>query len=116
MQTGHKRNDAMIADFCDCNIFKTHPLFLRDPSTLQLMLYYDEVEISNPLGTKTGKHKVGKVILESVKFTLKSQLANHDDAPQLHSLIYSYFEVILKIFYNPFPSIVLKDNKYFTIF
>ena len=23
-------------------------------------LYYDEVEIANPLGSKTGKHKLGK--------------------------------------------------------
>ena len=55
----------MIADFCDGNIFKTHPLFSRDPSALQLMLYYDEVEIANPLGAKTGKHKLGKVIVIS---------------------------------------------------
>ena len=56
---GHQRNDGRIEDFCDAHIFKNHPLFSRDRTTLQLMLYYDEVEIANPLGSKTGKHKLG---------------------------------------------------------
>ena len=30
-----------------------------DPTALQLFLYYDEVELANPLGSKTGKHKLG---------------------------------------------------------
>lgn len=45
--------------FCDAQIFKNHPLFSQDPTALQLMLYYDEVEVTNPLGSKTGKHKLG---------------------------------------------------------
>lgn len=56
---GHQRNDGRIEDFCDAQIFKSHPLFARDPTALQLMLYYDEVEIANPLGSKSGKHKLG---------------------------------------------------------
>jgi hypothetical protein len=36
-------------------------LFSRDPTALQLMLYYDEVEIANPLGSKAGKHKLGRM-------------------------------------------------------
>ena len=59
MLNGHQRNDGRIEDFCDAQIFKSHPLFARDPTALQLMLYYDEVEIANPLGSKSGKHKLG---------------------------------------------------------
>ena len=40
-------------------MFRNHPLFSRDPTALQLFLYYDEVELTNPLGSKTGKHKLG---------------------------------------------------------
>ena len=41
-------------------MFRNHPLFSRDPTALQLFLYYDEVEPANPLGSKTGKHKLGR--------------------------------------------------------
>lgn len=30
---------------------------------LQLVLYYDEVEVTNSLGSSRGKHKLGKYIL-----------------------------------------------------
>lgn len=63
---GHQRNDTRIEDFCDAQIFKTHPLFSKDPTALQIMLYYDEVEVANPLGSKCGKHKLGTVILNRV--------------------------------------------------
>ena len=49
----------MIADYCDGQVFQQHPLFSRDPCALQIILYYDEVEVVNPLGSKTSKHKVG---------------------------------------------------------
>lgn len=49
----------MIADYCDGQVFRQHPLFARDPCALQIILYYDEVEVVNPLGGKTSKHKVG---------------------------------------------------------
>ena len=54
-----QRNDSKIEDFCDGEMFRNHPLFSRDPTALQLFLYYDEVELTNPLGSKTGKHKLG---------------------------------------------------------
>ena len=50
----------MIEDYCDGKLFRTHPLFSSDPTALQIMLYYDELEIANPLGCKAGKHKLGK--------------------------------------------------------
>ena len=53
-------HNGFIRDICDGHLYKTHPLFSRDAKALQLMLYYDELEIANPLGSKTGKHKLGK--------------------------------------------------------
>ncbi|EDO36048.1 predicted protein [Nematostella vectensis] len=65
VENTHQRQDGMIADFCDGQVFKEHPLFSRDPHALQIILYYDEVEVVNPLGSKTSKHKVGILIQNS---------------------------------------------------
>ena len=46
-------------DFVDGERFKTSPLFSTDPCALQIMLYYDELEVCNPLGSKAKKHKLG---------------------------------------------------------
>jgi hypothetical protein len=65
IQNSHKRqhkDDGLIEDICDGHLFKTHPLFSKDPNALQLLLYYDELEIANALGSKAGKHKLGKFI------------------------------------------------------
>ena len=52
-------DDNVLGDFCDGEIFKDHPLFGTDPCTLQLLLYFDEVEVCNPLGSRANKHKLG---------------------------------------------------------
>ncbi len=57
---GHKRNDGLLADYCDGSSYRSHPLFSRCPEALQIMAYYDDVEVCNPLGSKAKKHKLGK--------------------------------------------------------
>ena len=42
------RNDGIIEDVCDG---QSHPIFSNDPLALQLVLFYDELELCNPLGT-----------------------------------------------------------------
>lgn len=49
----------MMGDFCDGDLYKSHPLFLEDPCALQIQLYYDEVEVCNPIGSRRGVHKLG---------------------------------------------------------
>lgn len=59
--TPHSRTDEFIADFCDAQLFKQHPLFGKDESALQIILYYDEVETANCLGSHAGYNsKLGK--------------------------------------------------------
>ena len=48
-----------IGDYCDGSQYRNHPLFISEPNALQVMLYYDELEVTNPLGTKTKVHKLG---------------------------------------------------------
>ena len=51
--------DGIIADCCDGDVYTNHPLFSSDPKAIQIFLYYDDVEVVNPLGSKTSKHKFG---------------------------------------------------------
>lgn len=48
-----------LADFCDGSIFKSHCLFSTEENALQLVGYYDELEVVNPIGTYVKKHKLG---------------------------------------------------------
>lgn len=76
VENSHQRRNGMIADYCDGQVFRQHPLFSRDPCALQIILYYDEVEVVNPLGSKTSKHKVGNKTF-FLYFIVLSQLNVH---------------------------------------
>ena len=52
--------NSCLYDYMDGEFFKEHPLFKSDPTALQLIAYYDDVETSNPLGSYRTKHKLGK--------------------------------------------------------
>jgi len=57
----HARNDHLIANFCDASLYKNHLLYVSGDRSLKLQfVIYDEVEITNPLGSHKGKHKLGK--------------------------------------------------------
>ena len=45
-----------MSDYCDDDAFKEHPLFSQDPTALQIMIFYDDVEVVNPLGSYTKKN------------------------------------------------------------
>ena len=48
----------MLRDYCDGVAFKQHKLFRIVKNGLQIMLYYDDVEVCNPLGSKAKIHKL----------------------------------------------------------
>ena len=52
-------NGDYLLDFCDGTLFKEHPLFGTDSEALQIVIYYDDVEVVNPLGSYRGIHKLG---------------------------------------------------------
>ena len=63
---GNSRNDGLLADYCDGFIFQKHALYSLQRNALQIFLYFDEVEVCNPLGTKVKCHKLGELMrLES---------------------------------------------------
>ncbi|XP_065892035.1 uncharacterized protein [Dysidea avara] len=56
---GHTRSDNIVEDFCDSPKVKNHPLFSKQKHSLQIILYFDELELCNPLGSFRKKHKLG---------------------------------------------------------
>lgn len=58
---GHCRQDGLLADYCDGAMYKTHSLFSvgSEIPPLEIMAYYDDVEVCNPLGSRAKKHKLG---------------------------------------------------------
>ena len=56
---GHAQSDGIIGDYCDGTAYKCHPLFSVHSTALQFMLYYDDIEVCNPIGSKAKKHKLG---------------------------------------------------------
>ena len=54
----HQLESGKIGDYCDSEQFKTHPLFNTHPHSLQISLYYDDLETCNPLGSKAKIHKL----------------------------------------------------------
>ena len=58
---------GMYQDINDGLYFRNHPLFSQHRHALQILLYYDDFETANPLGSKKGIHKLG-----CVYFTLKN--------------------------------------------
>lgn len=51
-----------LEDYCDGTLFSEHPLFSVNECGLQVMLYYDDVEVCNPLGSAATVHKLGECI------------------------------------------------------
>ncbi|XP_078487842.1 uncharacterized protein LOC144745800 [Ciona intestinalis] len=51
-------DDDTLMDFEDGQLSKNHPIF-KDKHNLRVVLYFDDVELCNPLGSKSGTHKLG---------------------------------------------------------
>ncbi len=57
------RKDGTLQDFCDGKLFRLHPVFSQDPQALQIIAFYDDLELCNSLGTCAKKHKLGILLL-----------------------------------------------------
>ena len=55
----HTRSDMFLGDYCDGTLYKTHELFSQTSQAIQLVIYFDELEVCNPLGAQSGIHKRG---------------------------------------------------------
>ena len=57
--TSHKSGDGKLRDLCDGSLHSRNNL----AKGLEIILYYDDVEICNPLGSKAKIHKLGKQLI-----------------------------------------------------
>lgn len=49
------QNDSVFEDFRDGAWFQSHPIFEKHEKNIILLnLYYDDIELANPIGTKRG--------------------------------------------------------------
>lgn len=48
-----------VRDFCDGSLYKDSQFFQSNDKALQIIAYYDELEICNPIGSYSRKHKLG---------------------------------------------------------
>lgn len=60
---GHTRRYDLIEGYCDAEAYRNHPLFSVCHHALQVLFYYDDVEVVNPIGSRTKIHKLGKLII-----------------------------------------------------
>ncbi|CAB4007939.1 uncharacterized protein LOC110246895 [Paramuricea clavata] len=61
VENTHKSRDGKMRDLCDGDEFSPtkHPLISVNSKAIQMMLYYDDFEVANPLGSKAVIHKIG---------------------------------------------------------
>ena len=49
----------LMKDYSDGSLYKNHPLFSSDHQVLQIIGYFDELEVTNPVGSYVKSHKLG---------------------------------------------------------
>ncbi|KAK3918074.1 Cannabinoid receptor 1 [Frankliniella fusca] len=56
--------DGVLRSFVDGARFRDHPFLLKHKNVVQILLFYDELEIANSLGSKTIIHKLGVFLFQ----------------------------------------------------
>ncbi len=59
MSGPHNLLHPHLSDVCDGKLFEEHPVFGKYPQALQVIAYFDEVELANPLRSKAKHNKTG---------------------------------------------------------
>lgn len=82
MATISPSTDGVKRYYCDGAQFRSHPLFEVCPDALQISLFFDDFEVTNPIGSKRGVHKLGALYytLQNIPSRLNSTL------PHIHLL------------------------------
>ena len=51
--------DQILRDYCDGRVYKSLSVFAADKKALQIIAYFDEIELCNLFGSSSKKHKLG---------------------------------------------------------
>ena len=87
LQTSCKRSDGKFEFIQDGLVVSNHPLFTIDPHTLELILYSDEIEICNAVGTRVKKHKL--LMFYCLLSNLTKKYRSRVDAINLYAVVRS---------------------------
>ena len=68
-------------------VLSNHPLFIGDPHTLEPILYSDEIEICNAVGTRVKKHKI--LLFYYLLSNLPKKFRSAIDAINLYAVVSS---------------------------
>ena len=97
----------IFEDFCDGSYFKTHALFSKQPTSLQIQMYYDDFETANPPGSKRGIHKMGALyfVLRNLPPKFNSAVMN------IHLVALFHTEDVKKYDFDPILQPLINDIK-----
>ena len=68
------QNGNVLSNFCDGTFFQNHELFSNDPAVLQIVLYFDDINLSNPLTNKVHKITLFYYQLGNIRKEYRSKL------------------------------------------
>ena len=72
--------DGRLRDFCDGQDFHDHELFGDEEMSGNALIihgYYDEFQVTNPLGSRTRNHKLGNSDFSCFSILMLSKLERH---------------------------------------
>lgn len=77
-QNKHRCEDGVYKHFCCSSEFKTNDFFLLNPTALQIRIALDDVELCDPLASKSSLHKICAVyfMIKNIPSRFNSKLNN----------------------------------------
>ena len=114
LQSNCKRADSKLKFLQDGVALSNHPLFSIDRNTLELILYSDEIELCNAVGTRVKKHKL--LLFYYLVSNLPKKYCSVLDAINLFAVVKSEdiatygFDIILEPFLNDLKQHSMPDG------
>ena len=114
LQSNCKWADSKLESLQDGVALSNHPLFAIDRNTLELILYSDEIELCNTVGTRVKKHKL--LLFYYLVSNLPKKYCSVLDAINLFTVVKSEdiatdgFVIILESFLNDLKQLSVPDG------
>lgn len=117
-EPNNNTNSESITSFRDTTTFKNSPFFQSHPNAVRINFYYDDIEICNPIGSRSSFHKLAMFYFTIQNFPLQMNSALNN----IYTLAICYksdikkygFDAILKPFVNDLK--VLESEAGFPIY
>lgn len=76
--SNHVCDNKRLVSFCCSENFSNSVFFKEEKNALQIQIFYDDFETTNPLGSKTGVHKIGAIYftIRNLPFHYNSKTSN----------------------------------------